>query len=234
MGSVTITVTAGKPAEYGFKLSRISVPLGIVVFKVVNGGKVAHNFAIAGKRTPLLAPGKSASLTVVFSNTGRYPYSSSVRGQLARGMKGVFGVVAGSSATTATASIATTASTAPTATTAVPSGPPPAAKAPYVPCANPTSSTIQVKIFDYGFTLSQNTVPCGTVTFQITNTGTIFHTFDMQSTLPCCVAAFNGGNILLGGESTTESITFTDSGVFQYECDQHWAAGMVGALTVTQ
>jgi plastocyanin len=205
-------------------MSRTTVPLGTVLFKVVNGGKVAHTFAIAGKRTHLLAPGKSASLTIVFGKAGSYLYSSSVH---IHGLYGVLNVVG----TATRPSTSTTAATTPQA----PSGPQPAAAVPQFPCASPSGSTIKVQIFDFGFMLSQTTVPCGTVTFQITNTGAIQHTFDVQSTQPNGVAAFNGGKILSGGESETQTITFTKSGAFQYQCDQHWIQGqMVGTLSVTQ
>src|SRR5579862_170298 len=63
-GAVTVTVTAGRPTENAFTLSRATVPVGTVVFDVVNRGRRAHAFSIAGKKTPLLAPGRSATLTV--------------------------------------------------------------------------------------------------------------------------------------------------------------------------
>ena len=44
---ITITVTAGKPTEFGFKLSKTSgVPVGKVIFKVTNKGKIPHSFKI--------------------------------------------------------------------------------------------------------------------------------------------------------------------------------------------
>ena len=65
-----------------------------MIFTVTNKGKLAHDFKIAGKKTPLLAPGRSATLRVTFSKTGRYPYLATVSGQASHGMKGVFSVVA--------------------------------------------------------------------------------------------------------------------------------------------
>jgi plastocyanin len=64
-----------------FRLSRRSAPTGRVIFTVTNKGKVSHDFKIAGKKTPLLKPGHSATLRVAFSKKGRYPYLSTVSGQ---------------------------------------------------------------------------------------------------------------------------------------------------------
>src|SRR6266487_3449060 len=59
--TTAITVTA---TEFHFKLSKMSVPHGKVVFTVVNKGHVGHDFKIGGKKTPLIAAGKKATLTV--------------------------------------------------------------------------------------------------------------------------------------------------------------------------
>ena len=72
------------------------------------------------------------------------------------------------------------------------------------------------------------------MTFQITNTGAIFHSFDVQSIEPERRGWLQRGRILLGGESETQTITFTKTGAFMYQCDQHYSSGMVGTLTVTQ
>jgi uncharacterized cupredoxin-like copper-binding protein len=102
---VTVTMT-----EFKFKLSRASVPTGTVIFTVVNKGQVAHDFKIAGKKTPKIAPGKSAKLTVTFKKAGKNGYLCTLPGHAAAGMKGVLPV--GSKGTTT--SPATT--TAPTTT----------------------------------------------------------------------------------------------------------------------
>jgi uncharacterized cupredoxin-like copper-binding protein len=85
----TVSVTAGKPSELRFTLSKKSVAKGKVAFKVVNKGATSHDFKIAGKKTPLLARGKSATLTVTFKKAGRYPYLCTIPGHAAGGMKGV-------------------------------------------------------------------------------------------------------------------------------------------------
>ena len=66
----------------------LSVPHGLIRFKVMNAGKVAHNFVIGGKQTPILAHGKSATLNVVLKK-GKIKYRCSVTGHAALGMKGV-------------------------------------------------------------------------------------------------------------------------------------------------
>jgi uncharacterized cupredoxin-like copper-binding protein len=84
-----VTVTAGKPSELRFKLSTKSVKPGKVTFAVTNAGKTSHDFAIAGKKTPLLSPGKSAKLTVAVGKGRNYQFVCTVPGHAAAGMKGV-------------------------------------------------------------------------------------------------------------------------------------------------
>ena len=86
--STAVTVTA---SEFKFTLSRTSVPQGEVVFTVVNDGKLAHNFWIDGKQTPLISPGKSATLTTTL-DAGTLNYLCTVPGHAAAGMKGTLTV----------------------------------------------------------------------------------------------------------------------------------------------
>ena len=86
MATVAVTAT-----EFRFDLSRTSVPHGRVVFTLVNKGKIAHNFFIDGKSTPLVSPGKSAKLTVTLT-TGKFVYVCTVPGHAAAGMKGTLTV----------------------------------------------------------------------------------------------------------------------------------------------
>jgi uncharacterized cupredoxin-like copper-binding protein len=80
---VTVTMT-----DFKFKLSKKTVPVGTVIFTVINKGKVAHDFKIAGKKTKKLAPGKRAKLTVKFKKKGKFSYVCTVPGHAAAGMKG--------------------------------------------------------------------------------------------------------------------------------------------------
>ena len=223
--NVSITVTAGKPSEFSFTLSKKTVAPGAVVFRVVNAGKRPHDFVIAGKKTPTLAPGRSATLTVVFSKAGSFTYSSSVAGQAAHGMKGVLTVRPAASTTTATS----------TTTTSPTSSIPAAAAPPVEPCASPTATTINVAIFDFGFTLSRTTVPCGKVTFVVVNTGQVFHNFDVEVPVANGRQGFLGSKNLLGDETETQTADYTRTGLYRYQCDLHWVQGqMIGVLTVTQ
>jgi uncharacterized cupredoxin-like copper-binding protein len=86
--TATITVTA---TEFKFKLSSSSAKAGNVTFTVVNKGKLGHDFKIGGKKTPLIAPGKSATLTVTLK-AGSFPYLCTVPGHAAAGMKGTLKV----------------------------------------------------------------------------------------------------------------------------------------------
>lgn len=81
------TVVAVTATEFHYKLSQSSVPHGTITFKVTNKGTIGHDFKIAGKKTPLIPKGKSATLTVTLK-AGTYPYLCTVPGHAAAGMKG--------------------------------------------------------------------------------------------------------------------------------------------------
>jgi mono/diheme cytochrome c family protein/uncharacterized cupredoxin-like copper-binding protein len=103
--ATVITVTAGKPSELAFKLSKLSnVAAGSVSFKVTNTGALPHDFKICakavtsdtansctGKVTSVLAKGKSATLTLTLAK-GEYEYLCTEPGHAAGGMKGLIGV----------------------------------------------------------------------------------------------------------------------------------------------
>lgn len=86
--ATTVTVTM---KEFKFVLSKRVVPHGTVVFKLVNRGAVPHNFKIAGKKSALLARGKTGTLRVTLSK-GSKPYVCTVAGHAAAGMKGTLKV----------------------------------------------------------------------------------------------------------------------------------------------
>ena len=86
-----VSVIAGSPAEFKFKLSSSSVSHGPVIFNVANRGKLAHDFSIGGRKTPLINPGKSNTLRVTLRK-GSFPYKCTVPGHAAAGMKGTLRV----------------------------------------------------------------------------------------------------------------------------------------------
>jgi uncharacterized cupredoxin-like copper-binding protein len=89
---IKITVTAG---EFYFKFTKAKVPKGsTVVFTVVNKGQLAHNlvFQSLNKHTPLLSPGKKATLRITFTKAGHYYYLCSVPNHAESGMAGSFTV----------------------------------------------------------------------------------------------------------------------------------------------
>jgi uncharacterized cupredoxin-like copper-binding protein len=89
-----VTVTAGKPTEFAFTLSKKTVKKGAtaltVNFKVTNKGAIKHDFKIAGKKTAALATGKTQTIKVVFKKKGKYAYLCTLPGHAAGGMKGTF------------------------------------------------------------------------------------------------------------------------------------------------
>jgi uncharacterized cupredoxin-like copper-binding protein len=88
IAATTVTV---KMKEFKFILSKSTVPHGKVTFKLVNIGKLAHDFRIAGKTSKLIQPGKTGSFVVTLTK-GKHPYNCPVPGHTAAGMKGVLKV----------------------------------------------------------------------------------------------------------------------------------------------
>jgi uncharacterized cupredoxin-like copper-binding protein len=86
------TTVGVKMTEFKFALTKASVRRGVVVFRLANAGTVPHDFKINGKKSPLVAPGKTATLTVTFTKRGKYPYECTVAGHAQAGMKGILAV----------------------------------------------------------------------------------------------------------------------------------------------
>jgi uncharacterized cupredoxin-like copper-binding protein len=98
--ATTVNVTAGKPSEFHFILSKKVLPHGTVTFRMKNGGTIPHDLKIcaspkgglanscAGKGTKLIGPAQSTTLTYTFKTKGTYEYLCTVPGHAAAGMKG--------------------------------------------------------------------------------------------------------------------------------------------------
>ncbi|HYK07549.1 MAG TPA: cupredoxin domain-containing protein [Gaiellaceae bacterium] len=206
---VAPTKVTVKASEFKYVFSRRSVPTGTVVFTVINKGKISHDFKINGKKTKSLLPGKSAKLTVKFTKKGQYAYLCTLFGHAKAGMKGKYAVATKPVATT------TTKTTTPTTTTT----PPPTGP---IGSAN---TTVQVGMFEYGYNLSQQSVPSGQVTFVIRNNGSEVHNFTVQGV--------KVGAILNPGQTETYTVGLPPAR-FSYVCDVpfHIDRGMLGSLTV--
>jgi uncharacterized cupredoxin-like copper-binding protein len=197
--------------DFKFTLSRHSGPVGTVIFAVANKGKETHDFKIAGKKTPSLAPGHSATLRVTFTKRGNYAYLSTVSGQAAAGMKGVFTV--GPALTPApSVTLTTVPTTVPTTVSTT------------VGTAN---TTVTVDMFDDNgpprFVLSQTTIPSGMVTFVISNKCVSYCSFDLLGV--------KAGTLLAPGESETWTVAL-HAGRYAYQCDAD-PVQMKGAFDVT-
>jgi plastocyanin len=224
--SVTVTMT-----DFKFKLSVSKVPVGTVVFKVVNKGKIPHTFKICsspsgsttanacnGKVTTSLASGHSQTLRVTLKK-GSYEYLCTIPGHAKLGMKGLVGV-----GVTPTPTPTPTPTSTPTSTPS-PGGGGTTATA----CASPVNTTVAVNEFDYGFTLSpRGSIPCGKITFNQADTGGVAHNFNLQS------VAGGTGDLLAPGGTTSFTVTL-GPGKYTYVCDieGHDGLGMIGTLTVT-
>jgi len=61
----------------------------VAIFTVRNTGKKAHDFAVLGKKTPALKPGRKSVFSVVLLRRGSFPFQSTVdKGH--PGFRGVF------------------------------------------------------------------------------------------------------------------------------------------------
>jgi uncharacterized cupredoxin-like copper-binding protein len=200
-----------KASEFKYVFSRRSVPTGTIIFTVVNKGKISHDFKIAGKKTAKLLPGKSAKLTVKITKKGRYAFLCTILGHAGAGMKGKYAVGTTPVATTTV----TTTQPPPTTTTPPPTG-----------TIGNANTTVQVSMFEYGYTLSQNSVPSGQVTFVVKNNGSEVHNFTVQGV--------KVGTLLNPGGTETYTVGLPSRG-YNYVCDVpfHIDRGMLGNLTVT-
>ena len=86
----TVKVKAGVGNALKFSLSTKRAPAGKVKFVVTNVSSIPHDFKIAGKKTPLIGKGKTATITVSLTKGKKYTYLCTVPGHAANGMKGTF------------------------------------------------------------------------------------------------------------------------------------------------
>ena len=200
-----------KASEFKYVFSKRSVPTGTVIFTVINKGKISHDFKIGGKKTRTLLPGRSQNLIVKFTKKGQYAYLCTLFGHAKAGMKGKLAVATKPVATTTTK----TTTPPPTTTTPPPTG-----------TVGNANTTVQVGMFEYGYNLSQSSVPSGQVTFVIRNNGNEVHNFTVQGV--------KVGTLLNPGATETYTVGLPAQR-FSYVCDVpfHIDRGMLGSLTVT-
>lgn len=86
--ATTVTVTLGKPSEFGITTSKKAVPAGKVTFKITNKGLIEHDFKIGGKVSKKLKPGQSANLVVTLKKTAKSPFLCTLPSHATAGMKG--------------------------------------------------------------------------------------------------------------------------------------------------
>jgi plastocyanin len=78
--------------EFGFKLSRETVPAGKVRFVMANSGAIVHNFDVIGVKVgPFLVSGQRATMTATLKK-GSYTFVCSVKYHASQGMQGTLEV----------------------------------------------------------------------------------------------------------------------------------------------
>jgi uncharacterized cupredoxin-like copper-binding protein len=228
----TITVTMGKPTEFGFTLSKTSnIPVGKVTFKVTNAGVIGHSFKLCstavtaltantcvGTATKVLNTGQTQTITVTLA-AGKFEFLCTVSGHASGGMKGLVG--AGVTLTATDLKPAKPATTGGGAGAGGGGG----VAAPGS-CTSPQTSHITVNMIDFAFQGVPGTIPCGTIIFTTVNAGAEPHNLSIQGQAP--------GPVLPGGGSGTYTVTL-GTGQFTYQCDvgDHAGQGMLGSFRVT-
>ena len=201
-----------KASEFKYAFSKRTAPTGTVIFTVINTGKISHDFKINGKKTKTLSPGKRQILTVKFGKKGQYAYVCTLFGHAGAGMKGKYAI---GTKPVATTTVKTT-TTVTTTTTPTPTG-----------TLGNANTTVQVGMFEYGYNLSQSTIPSGQVTFVIRNNGSEVHNFSLSGV--------KNGTVIGPGQTETYTVSLPPSR-YSYVCDVpfHIDRGMIGSLSVTQ
>jgi hypothetical protein len=86
----------------------------------------------------------------------------------------------------------------------------------YEPCANPVATTVRMQMAqdNGGITVSQTTIPCGTVTFVVTNVGSVTDSLQIFTQVPSLGVSTPE---LAAGQTATLSIHFVEKGVVYYQ-----------------
>jgi plastocyanin len=197
--TVRVTITDSK-----LTLHPASVQQGKVTFRIEEVGVHAHAFAIAGRSTRVLRHGATAVLVVGFSKAANY--RAVARGSLGRAFSA--NLVVGSASqtilpTTTTSPVKTSTSTTPGVGSA---------------CAQPVATTVTVTIVPPKFNFSRITIPCGTVTFVVTNTGQLTHSLEI--TAPAGAATIPTNPAIQPGQTQTFTVTMTAKGIYPWQCGE--------------
>ena len=75
--------------EFKFTLKPKTATKRAVVFALKNNGTIGHDFKIAGKKSQVLAAGRSGVFRVTFRKAGRYAFLCTLPTHAQAGMKGV-------------------------------------------------------------------------------------------------------------------------------------------------
>lgn len=100
-------------------------------------------------------------------------------------------------------------------------------------CTRPTETTVTADITINQITLSQTTVPCGTVTFTVSNSD-VSDTHDLNFALPTVQGGQRFGSRLKPGQSAKMVVNLPYKGKIYYFCNEpeHAENGESGFLTV--
>jgi hypothetical protein len=185
-------------------LSPAAVTRGKVVLRIADVGRLAHALTIGGKSTPMLHHGATTFLTVSFAKAGSY--KAVVRSGAGTAFSATLAVSAAAQTILPTV---TTSPSKPSTTTA---------PAPNAACVQPTATTVTVTIVPPKFNFSQTTLPCGTVTFVVTNTGQLTHS--LQITAPVGAPTIPANPPIQPGQTQTFTATMTAKGIYAWQCGE--------------
>jgi plastocyanin len=197
--TVRVTITDSK-----LTLHPANVQEGKVTFRIDEVGAQAHAFAIAGRSTPMLRHGATAVLVVRLSKAATY--RAVARSNLGKALSA--NLVVGPASPTILP--ATTTSPGKTSTSTTPG----AGSA----CAQPVATTVTVTIVPPKFNFSRTTIPCGTVTFVVTNTGQLTHSLEI--TAPAGAATIPTNPAIQPGQTQTFTVTMTAKGIYPWQCGE--------------